>query len=87
MKLEMVILRQNDVVYSVPPVWADAKTVKAICGLPVKMFHQWAVDGDVRSKKLEGDEQRAGRIYRVSDILEKIDELPDGKKEVVANGN
>ena len=86
MKLEMVILRQNDVVYSVPPVWADAKTVKAICGLPVKMFHKWAIAGDVRSKKLEGDEQRAGRIYRVSDVLEKIDELPDAKKEV-ANGN
>lgn len=80
MKLELVNLRDGDVVYSVPPVWADAKTVKAICGLPVKMFHQWAVDGDVRSKKLEGDRQRAGRIYRVSDVLEKIDELPDGKE-------
>ena len=49
-------------------------------------FRGWADAGEVRAKKLEGDAQRARRVYRVQDILEKIDELPDCKKEV-ANGN
>ena len=86
MKLAGAIIEHVDTVVSVVPVWAPLAVAMVICGLPEHVIRGWADAGEVRAKKLEGDAQRARRVYRVQDILEKIDELPDCKKEV-ANGN
>ncbi len=86
MKLDGAIIEHVDTVVSVVPVWAPMAVAMVICGMPEHVIRGWSDAGEVRAKKLEGDAQRARRVYRVSDILEKIDELPDCKKEV-ANGN
>lgn len=86
MKLDGAIIEHVDTVVSVVPVWAPLAVAMVICGLPEHVIRGWADAGEVRAKKLEGDAQRARRVYRVSDILEKIEELPDCKKEV-ANGD
>ena len=86
MKLAGAIIEHVDTVVSVVPVGAPLAVAMVICGLPEHVIRGWADAGEVRAKKLEGDAQRARRVYRVQDILEKIDELPDCKKEV-ANGN
>lgn len=82
MKLDGAIIAHVDTVVSVVPVWAPLAVAMVICGLPEHVIRGWADAGEVRAKKLEGDAQRARRVYRVQDILEKIDELPDCKKEV-----
>lgn len=82
MKLDGAIIEHVDTVVSVVPVWAPLAVAMVIFGLPEHVIRGWADAGEVRAKKLEGDAQRARRVYRVQDILEKIDELPDCKKEV-----
>ena len=86
MNLDSAIIEHADTVVSVVPVWAPMAVAMVICGMPEHVIRGWSDSGEVRAKKLEGDAQRARRVYRVSDILEKIEELPDCKKEV-ANGN
>lgn len=85
--MDGAIIEHVDTVVSVVPVWAPMAVAMVICGMPEHVIRGWSDAGEVRAKKLEGDAQRARRVYRVSDILEKIDELPDCKKEVVANGD
>lgn len=87
MKLDGAIIEHADTVVSVVPVWAPMAVAMVICGMPEHVIRGWSDAGEVRAKKLEGDAQRSRRVYRVSDILEKIDELPDCKKEVVADGD
>lgn len=82
MKLDGAIIEHADTVVSVVPVWAPMAVAMVICGMPEHVIRGWSDAGEVRAKKLDGDAQRARRVYRVSDILEKIDELPDCKKEV-----
>lgn len=82
MKLDGAIIEHVDTVVSVVPVWAPMAVAMVICGMPEHVIRGWSDAGEVRAKKLEGDAQRARRVYRVQDILEKIDELPDCKKEV-----
>lgn len=84
MKLDGAIIEHADMVVSVVPVWAPMAVAMVICGMPEHVIRGWSDAGEVRAKKLEGDAQRARRVYRVSDILEKIDELPDCKGKVVA---
>ena len=86
MNLDSAIIEHADTVVSVVPVWAPMAVAMVICGMPEHVIRGWSDAGEVRAKKLDGDAQRARRVYRVSDILEKIEELPDCKKEV-ANGN
>lgn len=86
MKLDGAIIEHADTVVSVVPVWAPMAVAMVISGMPEHVIRGWSDAGEIRAKKLEGDAQRARRVYRVQDILEKIDELPDCKKEI-ANGN
>lgn len=81
-KLEFVILTDGDQRVTAEPIWQQVKVIQGICGLPAKLIRKWADDGEVRSKKLDGDAQRAARLYRVQDVLDKIEELPDGKRKV-----
>ena len=84
MKLDGAIIEHVDTVVSVVPVWAPLAVAMVICGMPEHVIRGWADAGEIRAKKLEGDAQRSRRIYRVADILEKIDELPNCKKKAVA---
>ncbi|MBO7686354.1 MAG: hypothetical protein J6V72_08225 [Kiritimatiellae bacterium] len=84
--MDGAIIEHADTVVSVVPVWAPMAVAMVISGMPEHVIRGWSDAGEIRAKKLEGDAQRARRVYRVQDILEKIDELPDCKKEI-ANGN
>ena len=86
MKLDGAIIEHVDTVVTVVPVWAPMAVAMVISGMPEHVIRGWSDAGEIRAKKLDGDAQRARRVYRVGDILEKIDELPDAKKEV-ASGN
>ena len=86
MKLDGAIIEHADTVVAVVPVWAPMSVAMVISGMPEHVIRGWSDAGEIRAKKLEGDAQRARRVYRVSDILEKIDEFPDCKKEA-ANGD
>ena len=81
MKLDGAIIEHADTVVSVVPVWAPLAVAMVICGMPENVIRGWADAGEIRAKKLDGDEQRARRVYRVQDILEKIEELPDCKRK------
>ena len=82
MEGDRVALVEVDTRVSVRPVWAPMALAAVICGMPEHVIRGWSDAGEIRAKKLAGDTQRARRVYRVSDILEKVDELPDckGKK-------
>lgn len=79
MKLDGAIIEHAETVVSVVPVWAPLAVAMVISGMPENVIRGWADAGEIRAKKLDGDEQRARRVYRVQDILEKIEELPDCK--------
>jgi len=78
-KLDGAIIEHAETVVSVVPVWAPLAVAMVICGMPEHVIRGWADAGEIRAKKLEGDEKRARRVYRVQDILEKVEELPDCK--------
>ena len=82
MKIESSVIEHAENVIAVMPVWAPMAVAVVICGMPEHVIRGWSDAGEIRAKKLDGDAQRARRVYRVSDILEKVDELPDykGKK-------
>jgi len=80
-KLDGAIIEHVDTVVSVVPVWAPMAVAMVISGMPEHVIREWSDAGEIRAKKLEGDAMRARRVYRVSDILEKIDEMPDCKRK------
>ena len=79
MKLDGAIIEHAETVVSVVPVWAPLAVAMVISGMPEHVIRGWSDAGEVRAKKLDGDEKRARRVYRVQDILEKVEELPDCK--------
>lgn len=82
--MEVATIERAENVISVTPVWAPLALAMVICGMPEHVIRTWAKDGEVRAKKLDKDSKAARMVYRVSDLLEKVDELPDvGKRDVV----
>jgi len=81
MKLDGAIIEHAETVVSVVPVWAPLAVAMVISGMPEHVIRGWSDAGEIRAKKLDGDEKRARRVYRVQDILEKIEELPDCKRK------
>lgn len=79
MKLDGAIIEHAETVVSVVPVWAPLAVAMVISGMPEHVIRGWSDAGEIRAKKFDGDEKRARRVYRVQDILEKIEELPDCK--------
>jgi hypothetical protein len=63
------------------PVWALARTVEGLTGLGRKRLNDLVGRGEVRSAKT-GDARQAGRVYRVSDVLDWLEKRADeGKVE------
>lgn len=81
MKLYGAIIEHVDTVVSVVPVWAPLAVAMVISGMPEHVIREWSDAGEIRAKKLEGDAKRARRVYRVQDILEKVEELSDCKRK------
>ena len=81
MKLDGAIIEHAETVVSVVPVWAPLAVAMVISGMPEHVIRGWSDAGEIRAKKLEGDAQRSRRVYRVQDILEKVEELPDCKRK------
>ena len=79
MKLDGAIIEHAETVVSVVPVWAPLAVAMVISGMPEHVIRGWSDAGEIRAKKFDGDEKRARRVYRVQDILEKVEELPDCK--------
>jgi hypothetical protein len=68
----------NMSVLSCLPVYAEISAVVALTGVTAHQISEWVAAGDVRAKKL-GQARKNKAIYRVSDVLENIEKLPDLK--------
>lgn len=65
-------VQHADVVIQIPPVWANAKTIRALTGLNREQLNQMAIDGKVVAKKI-------GKtvVYKYQDVLDAIDGCPE----------
>lgn len=48
-------------------------------GVPENLLYQWVAAGDVRAKKTDLETRHAATFFRVSDVLEMLESLPDVK--------
>lgn len=76
---ERVALVEVDARVSVRPVWAPCAVASAICGMPRNVIREWVANHEVRAKKLDASSQNSTVVYRVDDLLEKVDTLSDVK--------
>ncbi len=81
MEGERVALVEVDTRVSVRPVWAPLAVVSAICGMPRNVIQEWVDNHEVRAKKLDTSKPNSTVVYRVDDLLEKVDTLSDVKKD------
>jgi len=85
MKLEVATIEHAENVISVRPVWAPLAVAMVVCGMPEGVIRSWAKDGEIRAKKIDKASPTSRVVYRVDDLLEKVEELADiGQKEEVA---
>lgn len=70
-------VQHADAVIQVYPVWASAKTLRALVGLNRQQLDRFCVNQQVRAKFCGGSV-----IYHVQDVLDCIDKLPNRGKEV-----
>lgn len=85
MKLEVATIEHAENVISVRPVWAPLAVAMVVCGMPEGVIRSWAKDGEIRAKKIDKASPTSRVVYRVDDLLEKVEELSDiGQKEEVA---
>ena len=85
MKLEVATIEHAENVISVRPVWAPLAVAMVVCGMPEGVIRSWAKDGEIRAKKIDKASPTSRVVYRVDDLLERVEELADiGQKEEVA---
>lgn len=85
MKLEVATIEHAENVISVRPVWAPLALAMVVCGMPEGVIRSWAKDGEIRAKKIDKSSPTSRVVYRVDNLLEKVEELADiGQKEDVA---
>lgn len=85
MKLEVASIGHAENVICVRPVWAPLAVAMVVCGMPEGVIRSWANDGEVRAKKIDKSSRTSRVVYRVDDLLEKVEELADiGQKGEVA---
>lgn len=68
-------VQHADVVLQVYPVWASAKTLRAITGLNRDQLNKFVIERKVIAKSANGNV-----IYKVADVLASIDSLPNRAK-------
>lgn len=68
-------VQHADVVLQVYPVWASAKTLRAITGLNRDQLNKFVIERKVIAKSANGNV-----IYKVADVLASIDSLPNRTK-------
>ena len=61
-----------DVVLQIAPVWASAKTLRAITGLNREQLNRMVVKRKVIAKQADSNV-----VYKVADVLKAIEELPN----------
>lgn len=85
MKLEVATIEHAENVISVRPVWAPLALAMVVCGMPEGVIRAWAKDGEVRAKKIDRSSPTSRVVYRVDDLLEKVEELDDIRKKEAEN--
>lgn len=82
MKLEVASIEHAENVICVRPVWAPLAVAMVVCGMPEGVIRSWAKDGEIRAKKIDKSSPTSLVVYRVDDLLEKVEELSDMKEAV-----
>ena len=77
MEGDRVALVEVDTRVSVRPVWAPMALAAVICGMPEHVIRGWSDAGEIRAKKLDTSKPNSTVVYRVDDLLEKVDTLSD----------
>ena len=65
------------VVLALTPEWARAAELRALYGLPKETLRGMVMAGKICAKKCDPTLRYSATLYRVSDVREAIEELPD----------
>ena len=65
------------VVLAITPEWARAAELRALYGLPKETLRGMVMAGKICAKKCDPTLRRSATLYRVSDVREAVEELPD----------
>ena len=81
MKCEVATIGHADNVITVSPVWAPLAVAMAVTGMPKNVIGEWVRAHSVRAKKLNPESPTSTVVYRIEDLLEMVDSLPDYERE------
>ena len=74
------------VVLALTPEWARAAELRALYGLPKETLRGMVMAGKICAKKCDPTLRRSATLYRVSDVREAVEELPDYREWMLAEG-